>query len=177
MTLPDQYKWLLSEPGPKMLLESLKLYGVQEVQGNGDNPAIMGWAKELGISWYGADSVPWCGLDMGIVAKRAGHPFNPNLLLSALEWLHWGIEIPINLAMLGDVLVIKRSGGGHVTQYVGEDSEAYHGLGGNQSDMHDIARIAKERIVGVRRPLYTIQPANVRKVILSSSGALSRNES
>lgn len=176
MTLPDQYKWLLNEPGPKMLIESLKLYGIQEVQGNGDNITIMAWAEDLGISWYTADSVPWCGLDMGIVAKRAGHSFDKNVLLSALEWLHWGIEIPISQAMLGDVLVIRRTGGGHVTLYVGEDSEAFHGLGGNQSDTHDIARVSRNRVVGVRRPPYTVQPLNVRKVILSSSGALSQNE-
>jgi uncharacterized protein (TIGR02594 family) len=176
MTLPDQYKWLLKEPGPKMLIESLNLYGIQEVQGNGNNPTIMQWAKELGIDWYTADSVPWCGLDAGIVALRAGHPFNKNLLLSALEWLHWGIEVSINQAMLGDMLIIKRLGGGHITMYVGEDTEAFHGLGGNQLDSHDIARVARNRVVGVRRPIYIQQPANVRKIILASTGALSQNE-
>lgn len=176
MTLPDQYKWLFRESGPKMLIESLKLYGTHEVEGGDNNPVIMGWAKELGISWYTADSVPWCGLDMGIVAKRAGHAFDPNLLLAALEWLKWGITIPANESMLGDVLIFKRSGGGHVTLYVGEDNEAFHCLGGNQSDTHDIARISKDRIAGVRRPVYQDTPPNVRKILLSSSGQLSHNE-
>jgi cell wall-associated NlpC family hydrolase len=36
--------------------------------------------------------------------------------------------------MLGDVLVFRRGGGGHVALYVGEDEEAFHVLGGNQAD-------------------------------------------
>jgi hypothetical protein len=49
-------------------------------------------------------------------------------------------------------------------------------LGGNQSDQVDITRIAKTRIYAIRRPIYQEQPANVRKIILASSGALSLNE-
>lgn len=176
MTLPDQYKWLLNEPGPKMVLEFLKLYGTHETPGTANNPVIMSWAKELNISWYTEDATPWCGLEMGIVAKRAGHPFDPNKLLSALAWANYGVHVDVDKAMLGDVLVFQRTGGGHVALYVGEDSEAFHCGGGNQSDQVDIARVAKSRIYAVRRPVYTEQPANIRKIILSSSGALSHNE-
>lgn len=176
MTLPDQYKWLLSEPGPKMILEFLNIYGVHEFEGSANNPVIMGWAKELGISWYTADATPWCGLEMGIVAKRAGHPFDPNKILSALAWATFGQHVDTDKAMFGDILIFRRTGGGHVGLYIGEDSEAFHVGGGNQSDQSDIARIAKGRLYAVRRPNYDIQPPNVRKIILSSSGQLSQNE-
>lgn len=159
-----------------MLQEGLKIYGVHELAGIGDNPTIMSWAKELGISWYQHDATPWCGLAMGIIALRAGHPFDKNKLLAALEWAKWGQGVSYGAAMLGDVLVFKRTGGGHVTMYVGEDAEAYHCLGGNQSDQVDITRIAKTRIYAIRRPIYQEQPANVRRIILASSGALSLNE-
>lgn len=173
MKLPEQYAWLAKEPGPKMLIEGLKIYGVHELAGNNDCATILSWAKELGISWYEHDSTPWCGLAMGIIAKRAGKSV-PKALLAALSWANFGIEA--HEAMLGDVLVFKRTGGGHVTLYAGEDADAYHCLGGNQDDQVDIARISKSRIYAIRRPIYTEQPANVRKIILSSTGALSLNE-
>ena len=80
MSIPTQYNWLLNEPAPKMLLEALKLYGTLETPGNSSNPIIIGWAKELGIdNDYSSDEIPWCGLEMAIVAKRAGKdvPANP----------------------------------------------------------------------------------------------------
>jgi len=61
--------------------------------------------------------------------------------------------------------------------YVGEDDEAYHVLGGNQSDQVMIKRIAKSRLLGVRRcPWRVNQPSNVRVVRLAAGGALSHNE-
>jgi cell wall-associated NlpC family hydrolase len=79
--------------------------------------------------------------------------------------------------MLGDVLVFKRQGGGHVGLYVGEDKDAYHVLGGNQSDSVSITRILKDRLHAARRCTWkTAQPANVRRVFLSGSGAVSQNE-
>jgi len=174
MEIQDQYKWLLQESGPKMLLEALKLYGTHETPGTSDNPIILSWAKELGINWYTHDSIPWCGLFMGIIAKRADHPFNPNLLLSALNWVKFGTKV--DEAKLGDVLVFKRTGGGHVTLYIGEDDQAYHCLGGNQSDQVNIERIAKSRIYSIQRPPYEVEPINIRKIILNSTGKLSTNE-
>ena len=47
--LPQQYKWLENETGPKMLIEALKCYGVTEIPGAKSNDIIMLWAKELGI--------------------------------------------------------------------------------------------------------------------------------
>lgn len=175
MTLPSQYAWLAAEPGPKMIQEALNIYGTHEASGDAvDNPVILSWAKDLGISWYLHDATPWCGLCMGIVAKRAGKQ-PPRDLLAALSWANFGTKVPE--AMLGDILVFKRTGGGHVTLYVGEDNDAYHCLGGNQSDQVDITRIAKSRIFSIQRPVYNETPTNVRKIVLADSGVLSTNES
>lgn len=111
---------------------------------------------------------------MGIVAKRAGKVI-PDSLLWALSWADFGKEATGG-AMLGDALTFKRNGGGHVALYVGEDATAYHCLGGNQSDKVCITRIAKSRLYRARRPAYTVQPANVRKCKLASTGSLSTNE-
>lgn len=174
MNLPQQYKWLELESGPKMILEFLKLYGTKEVIGSGNNPEILAWAKETGVERdYNADSIPWCGLFMAVIAKRAGKPIVP-LPLWARNWLHWGIEV--KEAMLGDVLVYQRPTGGHVGLYVGEDDACYHTAGGNQGDAVSIVRILKSRCLGVRRPKYSIQPLNVRKIILDVDGDISHDE-
>jgi len=177
MTLPQKYDWLNSEPGPKMILEALKLYGTIETPGAGNNQTIIDWAKEVGgkvADVYKADSIPWCGLFMALVAKRAGKepPKDP---LWALNWGTFGNKTEV--AMLGDVLVFIRKGGGHVGLYVGESASTYHVLGGNTSDKVTIAEIAKARCYAIRRPVYSIaQPGNVRKIVLSGSGIVSENE-
>lgn len=174
VVVPARYAWLQKEPGPKMLLEAMRLYGTLEAPGAKDNPAILAWAAEVGLTkTYSHDSIPWCGLFMAVVAKRAGKPVVDSPLW-ALSWADFGK--PVHQPMLGDVLTFKRNGGGHVALYVGEDATAFHCLGGNQSDSVCITRIAKSRLYRSRRPLYTIQPDNVRKVTLASSGKLSTNE-
>jgi uncharacterized protein (TIGR02594 family) len=174
--LPSRYGWLAREPGPKMIVEALKLYGTLETPGSANNPTIVAWAKEVDgevADAYKADSIPWCGLFMAVVAKRADKEI-PKHPLWALSWSAFGAKSPA--AALGDVLVFVRNGGGHVGLYVGEDASAFHVLGGNQSDRACITRIAKNRLYAARRPLYRIQPANVRPVHLEATGALSLNE-
>lgn len=173
--LLSQYAWLAKEPGPKMLIEALKVFGTVEGPGARDNPTILAWAAEIGQGrTYSHDSIPWCGLFMGLIAHRAGRPVVDSPLW-ALSWADFG-KSAAGGAMLGDVLTFKRNGGGHVSLYVGEDSAAFHCLGGNQSDKVCITRIAKSRLYRARRSSYSVQPANVRKVVLASNGKLSTNE-
>ncbi len=115
--LPSRYAWLAREPGPKMIVEALKLFGTMEKPGAANNPTIVAWAKEVGgevADVYKADSIPWCGLFMAVVAKRAGKE-PPKHPLWALSWSAFGAKAPA--PALGDVLVFVRSGGGHVGLY------------------------------------------------------------
>lgn len=177
MTLPKQYAWLGNEGAPKMIVEALKLFGTIETPGAGNNKTILDWATEVGGNVrdvYKADSIPWCGLFMAVVAKRSGKEI-PKSPLWALSWATF--EERTEEAMLGDTLVFTRKGGGHVGLYVGEDETAYHVLGGNQSDKVCITRILKTRLYTVRRPVWKIaQPPNVRKIVLKSTGNISANE-
>lgn len=177
MSLPASYGWLARETAPRMLVEALKLYGTIELPGNADSPIILSWAKEVSVDRvYTHDKVPWCGLFMAVVAKRAGYE-PPSAPLWALNWRRFGHAVESGRAMLGDVLTFKRSGGGHVTIYIGEDAGTYHCLGGNQSDKVCITRIAKARLYSVARPVFKVaRPANVRKIKLAATGAISRNE-
>lgn len=172
--LPKAYQWLQFETAPRHLLKALELYGVQETIGTMHNPIIMGWAKELGIDKiYKSDEIPWCGLFMAIVIKRAERePVDE--FLRARSWANWGVNSPD--PSLGDILVFVRSGGGHVGIYVGEDSKAYHVLGGNQGNAVSIVRIDKARCIAVRRPEYHTPPPNIRSITLAASGSFSSNE-
>lgn len=174
MNLPNKYKWLLQEPGPKMIKEFLKIYGVKEEPGSLDNPVILSWAKELNIKDYIHDEIPWCGLAMAVIAKRADKPVNfPPLW--AKNWAKFGAKVTDG-AKLGDVLVFSRTGGGHVGLYIGEDATNYHVGGGNQLDQVNIVLIAKSRIYAIRRPIYKVTPPNVRKIQLTQDGLISENE-
>lgn len=177
MNLPKEYEWLYKELGPRILVEALKDYGIKETPGKGNTKEIMKWATDLKISWYTADSIPWCGLTMGAWAAHADYPFDKNRLLQAVSWKDWGKPIAKDKAMLGDVLTFTRTGGGHVGLYIGEDKDSFCVLGGNQGDAINFTWIAKSRLHSVSRSPFKIgQPANVRKIYLKRTGALSTNE-
>ena len=173
--LPGNYRWLSAEAAPRHLVEAVKLHGVLETPGAKDNPTIMGWADEVGIARnvYSSDEVPWCGLFVSVIMKRAQRDVVASPLW-ARSWSTFGVEA--DTAMLGDVLVFSRNGGGHVGIYVGEDKDCYHVLGGNQSNQVNVTRIMKSRCIAIRRPPYRQQPDNVRVVQLSARGAISTNE-
>lgn len=176
MTLPARYAYLSDLPGaPRMLVEGLALYGVTEKVGPENNPVIMGWAREVGLEdTYRADAVPWCGLYMAVVAKRAG--WSPVAApLWALNWRTFGA--PADKPSIGDVMAFVRPSGGHVGIYVGEDISTYHILGGNQGDAVSIIRIARDRLRGARRPVWRIsQPAGVTPWRVDGGGPVSVNE-
>lgn len=169
------YDFLKQEKAPKILVEAVKLLGVKEIIGTPNNPIILQWAKDLKLDKiYTNDAIPWCGLFIAHVVKQAGKEVAKNPLY-ALNWSSWGnaVDIP----KLGDILTFKRDGGGHVGIYVGEDSECYHVLGGNQSDMVKVSRISKSRLFKARRTPWSIaQPKEVRVIKLDSKGSISKNE-
>lgn len=177
-TLPQKYAWLLNEKAPLMLVEALKHYGTMEVVGKGSNLNISNWAKEVGVSgWYTDDDIPWCGLFVGVVAKRAGYPFSADKLLAAREWVRWGKTVAKGNERLFDILVFVRPGGGHVGFYIGENKDNFLVYGGNQSNAVGFAWIAKSRLLGARSPIYKIkEPDNIRQIVLSETGILSTNE-
>ncbi len=182
--LPKAYRDLAAADAPRMIREAVALYGTVETPGSRNNPQIMAWAAETAkhVKGYTADSIPWCGLFAAIVASRADWaseiPDNP---LWALNWLNFGN--PVTAPALGDVLVWRRKGGGHVGFYVGEDATHYHCLGGNQSDAVNIMRLPKTPsqtgvgFRGARRPPWrTAQPASVRKITRTARGVVPNSQ-
>ena len=179
------YTWLEKEPGPRILVEAVRLFGVAEVTGNGDNATILSWARELGLEkQYKHDETAWCGLFAAICAKRAGYAV-PKTPLWALSWAKWGKQS--DLPMLGDVLVFEREviqpktkkiqRFGHVGLYVGEDVRAFHVYGGNQGNRVCVTRVARGRLITARRSKWKLrQPPNVRRILLRAQGLLSAQE-
>ena len=142
----------------------------------GSNPVILDWAADLDLP-YAGDDIPWCGLFVGhcIAATLPDEPL-PNALLGARSWLGFGRPAEPGL---GAVLVFWRGSKagwqGHVGFYAGEDSAAWHVLGGNQSDSVSTARIARNRLLGARWPLTAAALAG-GAVPAAADAALSLNE-
>jgi len=179
MNLPKQYAWLSAEPGPRILVEMLKLHGTIEAPGAKNNPLILKWAKAIGLgNVYKSDAIAWCGLTVAYAAAQAGWDYAPRgNALWARNWASWGRAVDRGREMLGDVLVFARGTGGHVALYVGEDKTHFHILGGNQDDSVSIKRRAKDQLIATRRcPWRVNQPSNVRKVTLAAVGAVSKSE-
>lgn len=158
------------------LAEARRLMGVKEVAGSGSNPAILDWADDLDIH-YTTDDIPWCGLFVahcvGVTLANEPLPSNP---LGARNWARFG---KARQPCLGAVLVFWRkqrnSGLGHVGFYYGEDAQAYHVLGGNQSNQVSIARVGKDRFLEARWPVTASHLSGV-PVFRALAGGLSPTE-
>jgi uncharacterized protein (TIGR02594 family) len=130
--------------------------GTREVSGAGDSPIILSWRDAIlkrfpelkpGVGWYRHDEEPWCGLDQAYCMAMAGFrpPLDP---LWARNWVeNWKDGVQLAEPALGAILVYTRAGGGgHVTQYEGEDDNFLFCRGGNQSDMVNVSRFPKSRV-------------------------------
>jgi uncharacterized protein (TIGR02594 family) len=144
-TIPVTMPWLES---------AFNLLGTQETPGAGSNEAIMGWAENLELTSYNDDDIPWCGLFIAhCIGSQMPEEVLPNNPLGARRWVNFGKEIT---PRLGAVMVFWRGSPsgwkGHVGFYWAEDDDAYHILGGNQSNAVSVTRIAKERLITARWP-------------------------
>jgi uncharacterized protein (TIGR02594 family) len=156
--------------------EALGLVGTKEVAGSRSNPEIIEWAQDLDID-YKSDDVPWCGLFVAhCIGANLPDEQLPTLPLLARRWKTFGEPCE---PMRGAVLVFwrgKKDGPfGHVGFYHSEDSDAYHVLGGNQSNSVNIARLGKSRVLAVRWP-RTARVLTGPRVLAEAGGPLSHNE-
>jgi len=123
--------------------------GLKEYPGRANNAEILRWAELVGgwtKSYYKRDSIPWCGLFVGVCMVLNGIRPSPDAL-RAKAWAKWDGGRRLREPAMGCILVFSRRGGGHVGFYVGEDKYYYHVLGGNQSDAVNVKKISKNRIM------------------------------
>lgn len=144
------------------------LTGTKEIDGSQDSPLILGWVKSIvaaypdlkgTVGWYNHDSIPWCGLFVAYCVAKAGFK-PPALALGAVNWARdWSDGVQLHGPALGAVVVMTRTGGGHVTMYEGEDDQYWFGRGGNQGDMVNVARFPKSRpVLGYMWPRAAVIP-------------------
>lgn len=141
-----------------------------------DNAELSAWLRADGATLGDPAALPWCGdyvaTAIGLALPDETLPDNPYL---ARAWLGFGRECPV---LLGAVAVFWRGSrngwAGHVGFVAGEDADAIHVLGGNQSNAVTITRIARSRLLGCRWP--TTYPMTGERVARDAEGALSVNE-
>jgi uncharacterized protein (TIGR02594 family) len=134
----------------------LRAAGVKEIPGTKMNflIAAMNWLSH----GAGNEDDPWCGSMVNFCHWVLGFQCaqNPS---GARSWLNAGLTIDPVKAEPGDVVVLWRESREGWKGHVG----FFHGwgpsrstvilLGGNQSDGVTVASFARERILGVRRPV------------------------
>lgn len=147
--------------------------GLRETPGSNNNKEIMRWATMLDLKDYTADSIPWCGLFVAYIMAQNGFQIVNNPLW-AQNWNKLGVKL--SEPAFGCIMVFNRDGGGHVGFYVSEDEYNYHILGGNQSDMVSITKIAKSRCIGYRWPSEAPNLLRKGRVRATLAGTISKNE-
>lgn len=157
-------------PGePEWLAEARRHMGEKEIPGAKHNSKILGWVRTLG-GWFKDDETPWCGTFVGYCIHATGRAV-PKHWYRAKDWASWGKATP---PRVGAIAVFGRQGGGHVGFVVGESRDNWYVLGGNQSNMVNIAPIAKARLIAMRWPA-DIELSNALLPSMAG-GAVSRNE-
>lgn len=182
--LPEKYKWLENIGVlPKLIAAAIQYLGVREIPGPKSNPVIIDMAKGLGLGKiYTNDDTEWCALFINHLMRIVGKPLmdikgNLYNYLRSLYLLNWGEEVKIEDACLGDVVILKRTGGGHVFLLIAFTPGGNPvGIGGNQSNKVSIAEFDKSRIVGIRRYYSIAKPESAKRYVVDSDGLLSTNE-
>lgn len=170
-----------SKPKPELkegespwLAEARSLIGTGEVPGSGNNPVIMGWARDLDQR-YPDDATAWCGLFVAHCMAK-GAPEEPQAFnrLGAREWAKFGQSVSPSYGAIAVFWRGSKAGWqGHVGFIVGADADTFHVLGGNQSDSVNVTRVSRSRLLDCRAPKGWSGDADLRPV---TTAALSTNE-
>lgn len=179
--IPKRFEWLNGIGTlPRLLTVGLKYLDLKELPGTkNNNPVIMKWAEELGVSdIYPNDEVSWCALGMAHICVEAGKPmpYKRYEILRAKSFATWGNEVPRDDEKLGDILVFNRPGGHHVALYIAETKTTFWVYGFNQSNKVGFTEIAKNRLMAARRYYAIGSPASAKKYFMDTSGEVSTNE-
>lgn len=161
----------MNKSTPRWLRVAKSFDGLKEIRGPKHNKTIIGWLDKL-KAWWRDDETPWCGVFVAHCMQDAGLPY-PSLYMRARSWADYGALLRPDRLAPGAILVFERAGGGHVGFYVGEDSQFYYVLGGNQANAVNVMRLGKTRLVASRWPRG--EPVTGRPVFMSG-GNISTNE-
>jgi len=173
--IPSKYSFLTRENLPKHVKFALEYYGMREIVGDKHNETILRMADTLNPAvgnFFTNDEYAWCAVFAGYVLKSCDFPIPAGYdAMRAKAYAKIGEKQ--TTAMFGDILVLERTGGGHVCFYIAEDDKNYHVLGGNQKNMVCIVPVEKSRVTAIRR---VNGGGTVRKVYVDGSEKPSNKE-
>ena len=140
------------QPMGKWIDHAFRHRGLREIPGPRHNPTILQWIRSL-KGWFKDDETPWCGTFVAHCLDVAGLPI-PKHWYRAKAYLDYGAACNKDSIPFGAICVKGRTGGGHVFFAVARspDGQRIYGLGGNQSNMVNIAAFRLSDIIGVRWP-------------------------
>jgi uncharacterized protein (TIGR02594 family) len=170
---------------PPWLNVMRSLTGTKEVAGAGANPVITGMTTEIGRRFpemktycnqkaWDSDETPWCGVAIGycMAMSEIRPPFKSGADTDCFGWARSWADDPnytvLKTPRLGCVVVLSRSGGGHVTLYESTSGSNYMCRGGNQSNAVTLAPFPKSNVVALVWPNAEPVPAPIEP----PSGAL-----
>lgn len=136
--------------------------GIHEVSGPSSHPQILAWLKRT-EKLFPTDlkiddsTYAWCGVFVGnlvLDARISGEdiPEPPNYFQGAARWAKYGKSIKIDEGQPGDIAVMSRVGGSHVTIISARVKGGYVCTGGNQSDSVNQTTYPYNKLIAVRRP-------------------------
>jgi len=111
--------------------------GTKEIPGPRDNPWVTEAFRMVGAPWFKDDETAWCGAAAGRWMVEVGLPVLPGgKSVTARAWHNegWGIEVPIERAPKGAVIVMRRG--------------AYDGNSGHVALLHKLVRDAAGKVTG-----------------------------
>jgi uncharacterized protein (TIGR02594 family) len=152
----------MSDAAPRWLLEMRTLTGLSEKPGTADEPKIMAMRDYIARAFpdmaaycagYVHDSIPWCGLCEAYTVARCNirPPFKAGSDTDCFLWARAWADDPnftkLPVPKLGCIVVLTRSGGGHVTTYEADAGSSVRCRGGNQSDAVTLASFPKSNVI------------------------------
>lgn len=165
---------------PPHVAEARRRIGLQEKR---DNRTLSEYLASDGSFLGDPSKFPWCGDFMqtviALTLKREPLPANP---FYALNWQKFGVPVAEGFVPLGAIITVERrnaSGdlvGGHVGLVVGHDQNYFHVLGGNESNMVTIVKIAKDRRRGPLRYPSTLEMPEKALPFSDLNATISNNE-
>jgi len=83
--------------------------GTKEIPGPRHNPSVVQYFADVGEDWVKDDETAWCGAFAGSTLVRSGLPAVEGPL-GAQNWHKkgWGVDVPIDDAQPGDLIVLRR---------------------------------------------------------------------
>lgn len=176
---------------PDWLKVMRAITGTDEEPGGADNPKILAMRDKIAeifpdmadyCALYQHDDTPWCGLAAAFCMAMAGirPPYRPPPAPDTDRWL-WALAWAddnqfgqlISTPRPGCVVVLERSGGGHVTFYESTSGSSYKCRGGNQSDSVNLASYPIADVVALVWPSAAgpVPPAERRTIQRGDTGA------